>query len=189
MLGLCIKLYIRVYGYSILKIENMSKNGHIVYTQNSKTVLHKYRRKTKMLKTANSQKEVSNKLMKGLLDLIILQFLNTQPMHGYQIITKIRKNFGVYFGPSTVYPLLNTLEKKGFVNSAWNMNSDRPRKIYSLTTNGQNMLDFTEESLNLICRKISSQTKTDVTTEPSIQPTIGMITKRERSTPTSRLVF
>ena len=49
----------------------------------------------------NSQKEVQVKLMKGLLDLIILQFLSTQPMHGYQIITRIRKSFGVYFGPST----------------------------------------------------------------------------------------
>ena len=75
-----------------------------------------------MLRAVNSQKEVSTKLMKGLLDLIILQFLSTQPMHGYQIITKIRKNFGVYFGPSTIYPLLSTLEKKGFVKSEWNMN-------------------------------------------------------------------
>jgi DNA-binding PadR family transcriptional regulator len=142
-----------------------------------------------MLKTANSQKEVSNKLMKGLLDLIILQFLNNQPMHGYQIITKIRKNFGVYFGPSTVYPLLNTLEKKGFVNSVWNMNSDRPRKVYSLTVNGQNMLNFTEESLNLICRKISAQIKTEATAGSSVQPAIGIIVKRDRSTPTSRLAF
>jgi hypothetical protein len=65
-----------------------------------------------MLEIIKSQKEVSNKLMKGLLDLIILQFLSSQPMHGYQVITKIRKNFGVYFGPSTIYPLLNTLENE-----------------------------------------------------------------------------
>ena len=110
-----------------------------------------------MLKTLTMQKEVSTKLMKGLLDLIILQFLGNQPMHGYQIITKIRKNYGVYFGPSTVYPLLNSLEKKGFVKGDWNMNFDRPRKIYSLTNGGQSMLDFTQESLNLICRKLASQ--------------------------------
>ena len=66
---------------------------------------------------ASSQKEISTKLMKGLLDLIILQFLSNEPMHGYQVITKIRKNFGVYFGPSTIYPLLGTLEKKGYVDS------------------------------------------------------------------------
>ena len=113
-----------------------------------------------------SQKEVSNKLVKGLLDIVILQFLSTQPMHGYQIITKIRKTFGVYFGSSTIYPLLFTLEKKGFVNSEWNTNYERPRKIYSITSDGQNMLSFTEESLNLICRKISTSDKNERVLEP-----------------------
>ncbi len=124
---------------------------------------------------ASSQKEVSTKLMKGLLDLIILQFLSTEPMHGYQVITKIRKNFGVYFGPSTIYPLLGTLEKKGYVDSHWNMNFERPRKVYSLTNDGQSMLNFTEDSLNLICRKITAA-------PPEItQPTVGMITTKSRS--------
>ncbi len=50
--------------------------------------------------------------------MIILQFLNAEPMHGYQVISKIRKNFGIYFGPSTIYPLLGTLEKKGYVERA-----------------------------------------------------------------------
>jgi PadR family transcriptional regulator PadR len=121
-----------------------------------------------MLKTIIVQKEVSTKLMKGLLDLIILQFLSTQPMHGYQIITKIRKSFGVYFGPSTVYPLLNTLEKKGFVKSEWCMTYERPRKIYSLTSNGQGMLDLTEESLNLICRKLATQPAIEQSTQPEV---------------------
>jgi DNA-binding PadR family transcriptional regulator len=103
-----------------------------------------------------NSREVQAKLMKGLLDLIILQFLNGQPMHGYQIITKIRKSFGVYFGPSTIYPLLGTLEKKGFVKSEWNMCNERPRKVYKLTTEGQNRLNFTEDSLNFICRKIGT---------------------------------
>lgn len=104
----------------------------------------------------NNSKEVQVKLMKGLLDLIILQFLSSTPMHGYQVITKIRKTFGVYFGPSTIYPLLNALEKKGYVKSEWNMNSERPRKVYNLTTEGRNLLNFTEDSLNFICRKIGT---------------------------------
>ncbi len=116
------------------------------------TKLHKAGEDVRM----NNSREVQTKLMKGLLDLIILQFLNGQPMHGYQIITKIRKTFGVYFGPSTIYPLLNTLEKKKFVKSEWNMCNERPRKVYRLTTEGQNLLNFTEDSLNLICRKIGA---------------------------------
>jgi PadR family transcriptional regulator PadR len=107
----------------------------------------------------NFQKEVQTKLTKGLLNLIVLQLLDSQPMHGYQIITKIRKSFGVYFGPSTVYPLLNSLEKKGQVESKWNMKSERPRKVYELTNQGKNVLDFTENSLNLICQKIGNDAK------------------------------
>ncbi len=128
-----------------------------------------------MIKQANSQKEVSTKLMKGLLDMVIMQYLNNEPMHGYQIITKIRKNFGVYFGPSTIYPLLGTLEKKGYVNSTWDMNHERPRKIYSLTSNGQSMLNFTEESLNLICRKIGN-TNAEIN-----QPLVGIIAPKSRA--------
>jgi DNA-binding PadR family transcriptional regulator len=149
----------------------MSSCGHIVYASNSRTVGQKYtkEKKTDMFK-ASSQKEVSTKLMKGLLDMIILQYLSTEPMHGYQVITKIRKNFGVYFGPSTVYPLLGQLEKKGYVASTWNMNFERPRKVYSLTADGQSMLNFTEESLNLICRKIS-------VVNP--EPEMGLITTKK----------
>ena len=105
----------------------------------------------------NIQKEVQVKLAKGLIDVIILQFLNNQPMHGYQIISQIRKSFGVYFGPSTVYPLLGAMEKKGYVASEWNMESDRPRKVYSLTNEGQGVLNFTENSLNLIIKKIGTE--------------------------------
>jgi len=117
----------------------------------------------------NIQKEVQVKLAKGLLDLIVLQFLSTQPMHGYQIITKIRKSYGVYFGPSTIYPLLAALEKKGFVNSQWNMNNERPRKTYNLTTQGQNMLNFTENTLNLLCQKIGTNNTPQMKDENSVK--------------------
>jgi PadR family transcriptional regulator PadR len=129
-------------------------------------------------KMVNNQKEVQVKLMKGLLDLIVLQFLSTQPMHGYQVITKIRKSFGVYFGPSTIYPLLGALEKKGYVNSEWNMDNERPRKVYKLTNEGQSLLNFTEDSLNLMCRKISASTNAGVTVEPSNRATLKPMLKK-----------
>ncbi len=106
--------------------------------------------------TNNCQKEIQTKLAKGLLDMITLQLIDQQPMHGYQVITKIRKTFGIYFGPSTVYPLLANLEKKGYLNSEWNMTSEKPRKVFTITTAGQTMLKFTENSLGLICRTLQS---------------------------------
>ncbi|XES78116.1 MAG: PadR family transcriptional regulator [Candidatus Bathyarchaeia archaeon] len=115
---------------------------------------------------ANYQKEIQTKLTKGLLDMIILQFLDQEPMHGYQLIVKIRKSFGVYFGPSTVYPLLNSLEKKEYVKSTWNMNTERPRKVYELTKEGETVLNFTEGSLNLICKTIANDNKVKIEAAP-----------------------
>ncbi len=131
----------------------------------------------------NLQKEVQTKLTKGLIDLIVLQLLDTQPMHGYQIITKIRRQFGVYFGPSTVYPLLASLEKKGQVESKWNMKSQRPRKVYELTSQGKNVLDFTENSLNLICQKIGNDTTTHLEISATVKSANSMnYQKRTRLT-------
>ena len=116
--------------------------------------------------TNNYQKEIQTKLTKGLLDMIILQYLDQEPMHGYQIITKIRKSLGVYFGPSTIYPLLGLLEKKGYAKSTWNMDTERPRKMYKLTNEGKNVLSFTEDSLNLICRDMVTDSKIRIEAAP-----------------------
>jgi DNA-binding PadR family transcriptional regulator len=113
-------------------------------------------------KMNNPQKEVQTKLTKGLLDLIVLQFLETEPMHGYQLITTIRKRFGVYLGPSTIYPLLGTLEKKGHIKSEWNMDNERPRKVYSLTNDGKTVLAFTNNSLTMICRGMKTEVKSEL---------------------------
>jgi PadR family transcriptional regulator, regulatory protein PadR len=113
----------------------------------------------------NYQKETQKKLTKGLLDMIILQYLEQESMHGYQIINKIRKGYGVYFGPSTIYPLLGALEKKHYVKSIWNMHTERPRKVYALTNEGKSYLNFTESSLNLICKNLVADNKIRMQTE------------------------
>jgi PadR family transcriptional regulator, regulatory protein PadR len=117
----------------------------------------------------NCQKEIQTKLAKGLLDMIVLQIIDSQPMHGYQVITKIRKTFGIYFGPSTVYPLLATLEKKGYLKSEWNMDSEKPRKVFTITSNGQTMLKFTESSLGLMCKTLHA---VETATKGSVEITV-----------------
>jgi DNA-binding PadR family transcriptional regulator len=101
-------------------------------------------------------------------------------MHGYQVITKIRRTFGVYVGPSTIYPLLNVLEKKGYVKSEWNMDNERPRKVYQLTNEGQNLLNFTEDSLNFICRQIGTpkMSKDVMTEERTMHPALRPFLKK-----------
>ena len=136
------------------------KQTHCLHVQQNN------RRNTNMMK--NYQKETQTKLTKGLLDMIILEYLQQEPMHGYQLITKIRKTYGVYFGPSTVYPLLATLEKKGYVTSTWNTDADRPRKIYKINNDGKCVLNFTENQLNSICRTMVTNNKNQIQIAPTI---------------------
>ena len=120
----------------------------------------------------NYQKEVQKKLTKGLLDMIILEYLDHESMHGYQLITTVRKGYGVSFGASTMYPLLDILEKKGYVKSAWDMNTERPRKMYKLTAEGKSVLNFSENSLNLIVKSMSTDNKIRIQTPPM---TMGLL--------------
>ena len=108
-------------------------------------------------KTMNHQtiRKAEIKLVRGLLDLVVLGLLKEKSTHGYGIIKSIRQKFGVYFGPSTVYPLLNELEKKGTIKSEWDLNHDRPRKVYSLTSEGNSLLTGAEESLYQICNRLN----------------------------------
>ena len=134
---------------------------------------HNNRRKKEMIN--NYQKEVQTKLTKGLLDMIILQHLEHESMHGYQLITTIRKGLGGYFGPSTIYPLLGLLEKKGYVKSTWNMDTERPRKVYQLTNDGKNVLNFTENSLNLICKNMATDNKIRIQATPQISNRLKLL--------------
>jgi len=100
-------------------------------------------------------RKADKQLTRGLLDIIVLELLRSEAMHGYKIITAIRKNFGAYFGPSTIYPFLNELQEKGYIKSQWNTNYDRPRKVYTLTSEGLNILNGIEHSFSTICSRLN----------------------------------
>ncbi|MFC1486550.1 PadR family transcriptional regulator [Thermoproteota archaeon] len=100
-------------------------------------------------------RKIDKQLTKGLLDIIVLGMLRSKSMHGYKIITSIRKNFGIYFGPSTIYPFLSNLEEKGLIKSQWDTTHDRPRKVYCLTPDGNSILIGCEQSFNNMCLQLN----------------------------------
>ena len=105
---------------------------------------------------AFAMKKVDQGLTKSMLDLVVLGFLKNKSTHGYGIIQSIRRNFGIYLGPSTVYPFLKDLENKGQIKSRWDMNHERPRKVYSLTPKGEDFLVGAEQSFRTFCYKLTS---------------------------------
>lgn len=90
-------------------------------------------------------------LVRGNLDAILLAALERQPSHGYGLIQLIRRKYQYYLGPSTIYPALNSFEKKGFVKGAWLLANDgRPRKNYTITKEGQKILEDIRLNLETI---------------------------------------
>lgn len=87
------------------------------------------------------EKTIDRRLVRTLLDHIILEELAKRPIHGYEIISLLRRRFKFYYGPSTVYPVLSMLRKEGLVKSAWTVKNGRPRKIYTLTGVGKAALE------------------------------------------------
>ena len=84
--------------------------------------------------SATERKQIVNKLTKTMLDPIVLGMaLNEEKIHGYGIISKIRKEYNVYFGSSTIYPLLERLKEEGCLEANWEMKDERPRKVYTAT--------------------------------------------------------
>jgi len=79
--------------------------------------------------------------LSGLLPKIALEEISSQPIHGYALITLVRRKYHVYFGPSTVFPLLRQLEDDGLTVSTWDLSNARPRKIYTLTSKGKVALE------------------------------------------------
>ena len=86
-------------------------------------------------------------LLKGLLEGCILALLNREVTYGYRVV-ELLISYG-FRDPqeSTVYPILNRLEKKGLLKSEKRPSEmGPPRKYYLLTTDGKKELaDFREE--------------------------------------------
>ena len=82
-------------------------------------------------------------LLQGTLDMLILQALQRQPMHGYAIAQVIRSRSGEVLSVETgsLYPALHRLERQKWVTSEWKLTESKQRaKFYELTALGKKQL-------------------------------------------------
>ena len=88
-------------------------------------------------------REPSNDVLRGTLDLLILKTLALEPMHGWGIGQRIQEwsNELLQVGQGSLYPALQRLEERGWVDSEWRT-TDRNRraKYYHLTDTGRKAL-------------------------------------------------
>lgn len=83
-------------------------------------------------------------LLQGTLDLLILQTIWQEPLHGWGIAKKIQVLSGdvLSVGQGSLYPALHRLEQQGWITATWK-DSDlgRPAKLYALTKEGKKQLE------------------------------------------------
>lgn len=82
-------------------------------------------------------------ILRGTLDLLILQALRWGPTHGYGVARWIEHatEDALAVGEGTLYPALHRLEERGWVTASWGASeTNRRAKYYELTKIGRTRL-------------------------------------------------
>ena len=86
----------------------------------------------------------STDLLQGTLDLLILQTLAFEPMHGWGVALRIQQvsKDVLQVGQGSLYPALHRLEYKGWIRADWGSSENNRRsKFYRLTATGRKQLE------------------------------------------------
>jgi len=79
---------------------------------------------------------------KGYMRIALLILLSKKPCHGYVMMKEVEDRTEGFWKPTAggVYPILQSLEKAGYINGEWSPQK-RKRKIYHITESGKLILD------------------------------------------------
>jgi PadR family transcriptional regulator PadR len=96
---------------------------------------------------------IDRQLKKGVLDIIVLKLLSKKDMYGYELMQVLdQKSDGYYrLKEGSLYPVLYRLEDNRLIKSYWKSEEARkaiPRKYYSITAKGKEMIDVLIEKWN-----------------------------------------
>jgi transcriptional regulator len=104
-------------------------------------------------------KEPRNDLLKGTLDLLVLQSLSLGALHGLGVSDRIAQITQGAFRvkPGSLFPALHRLEERGWLKASWGeSDNNRRAKYYRLTKAGQRQLKVETEGWQRISLAITS---------------------------------
>ena len=101
-------------------------------------------------------------LRKGLLDIVVLNFLARGRCHGYEMVQELKKCRGLTLREGNIYPILARLQTDGLVESTTEASSDGPpRKYFTITEQGRQMLNEMNEHWDMITNSVDQVRKGD----------------------------
>ena len=103
--------------------------------------------------------KIEKSLLSGSTPLLVLSLLKDGDKYGYEMVTELTRRSDNTFQlkEGTLYPLLHTLEKNGFVTSYMqSASSGRERKYYRLTGLGREQLEYKEQEWRVFSEKVNT---------------------------------
>ena len=97
-------------------------------------------------------------LMQGTLELLILNTLARESMHGYGIVQRIHEASEdlLKVEDGSLYPALYRMEERGLIKSEWGQSENNRRaKFYTLTRTGRKKLEAERANWNRISKAVS----------------------------------
>jgi PadR family transcriptional regulator PadR len=103
--------------------------------------------------------EAKNPVLRGTLELLILQSLALEPLHGVGIARRIHQitqgAIQVSFG--SLFPALHRMEEKGWLTAEWlTSEHNRRAKYYALTKAGRKQLREEHRQWSLVVKALSA---------------------------------
>ncbi len=102
--------------------------------------------------------KISKELLKGTTALLVLRVISEEDLYGYRIMEEIaaRSSDTFCLGEGTLYPILHTLEREGWVESYRGQSeTGRERRYYRITAAGRLHLDARVEEWNAFTRAVN----------------------------------
>ena len=97
-------------------------------------------------------------LMQGTLELLILNTLARESMHGYGIVQRIHEAAEdlLKVEDGSLYPALYRMEERGWIKSEWGVSENNRRaRFYKLTRKGRTQLEAERANWNRISKAVT----------------------------------
>jgi DNA-binding PadR family transcriptional regulator len=77
--------------------------------------------------------KLHKRVVQNFMDILILTEMKKSSLSGYDVIALIHKRFGTLMSSGTVYSLLYSLEREGWIKGVWNQR----KRVYALAEKGE----------------------------------------------------
>jgi PadR family transcriptional regulator PadR len=85
-------------------------------------------------------KDLKRRFVKSFLDILVLKLIQNEPTWGYKILKQTETLYQIKLRHGALYPLLNALKAKGFIESKQELRKGRIRKVYQITPKGTHLI-------------------------------------------------